>query len=1548
MILKLLLKSSNSFLFYFLLLTFFTVFTSSAATITSTGAGGNWSVTTTWVGGVIPKVTDNVIIATTGTNAVILTANVGVTDLTINAGATLSGTFRVAVSGNLSDSGNLALSGELRLAGALNQTITGFETSGLVSMRKTGGTATVTGNVIGVGLTINGPNATLNLGEGLAHTFSGNVTLTAGTLNGGSSTINLTKVSNTIWSGTGSVYVPSTSTVNLTAAGNQTISATSPVFHNLIYAVSGVKACTSSTIVNGIFTIEGNATLPAAPTPTIPSYGPSATLKYNCVSARTAGQEWKSPFVATGGISINNSGAITINAAKKLSAAVPLNISSGATLKTNNLGLTLGGDFINNGIFTAGSSPIVITNGMANQNIGNFSTTGSVSMTKTSGTATFTGNASGAGLIINGAVGAALNLGASLSHSFSGNVALTAGALNGGTSVLNLTAAGTNVWTGNGAIFNAVGGTVVLGGTSQTLSATSAFNNLTIANSGVKTLSGTTITGILSMEGSATVSGTPTYGTTATLQYNRVGSQVTGSEWISPFAATGGVVIKNTGVITANGAKIFNSGVPLLITSGATLDNGGFSFSGSSTINVASGGFLKLSGSSTFPIFTNTVLDTESTVDYCGAAQVIAVKNYSNLTISGSGNKTFSGATPISGKLDINGTALAIFPDGTVSTAYNFTINGAMEPIGTWGGTASAATFKDATRFGTTTAGILNATNSCAFGYWLGAVSTDWNTSGNWCGGIPSSTTNIIIQASAANQPLIGAAGGSCKNVTINPGATLGIAGSGTLNISGNLINNGTFSSSSSTVNFNGLSQQTIAGSSAITFNNLTISNSVNRVNAQVDVTVKNILNVIGANSILDLSASKLVDGGSFSNAGAGSIKTSNTSTSPIPAGKSWTSSVYYDNLTGGQTIIGGSYNGSRSLDLDNTSGTQTASGNITVANQFNIDNGGTPSFNLAGFNLNTALLNVSASGAVIDMGEGILNYSALAAMDGKVKFSGSSNGIAIPIGTVEYYGNSQTVANGSYYNLLFSGVNGNYSIANDVNVSNSLNVSNGNLKIQDGVSLNANCALQVVTPGTILFENNANLVQVGFTGANVGNITMKRHTTPIILDDFTYWSSPTNGTQTLYNFSPNAQSDKYYHYNNDWSNVDAASTVFTPGFGYAIRSPESTSATTPTIDTTHKFTGVPNNGVVTVPVTVRSSDALGERLIGNPYPSAIDAEAFINANIIAGAANPAGGSINQTITGTLYFWTHNHSLTQNNGNDYNGDDYATFNLTGGSNLLNGSGNNVEPDGFIAAGQGFFVENDFAGNITFDNSMRVTNKNSNFYKIKSSKELEKHRIWLNLSNNTVNGSQTVVGYVENATNGYDPGYDSYVYDDKQLFAIYSLLGTEKMVIQGRALPFVETDIVPLGYAINQAGNATISIDHVDGLFDETQNIYIEDKLQNVIHDIKAAPYTFNSAIGTFNDRFVLRYTDRALGTDAFDLIDGSVSVSKKGNELKIKSESESIKQVAVYDGLGRKIFESAIIDKNEFYTSNIVLNNQIGIVKITLFNGQVVSRKVVF
>jgi hypothetical protein len=202
-----------------------------------------------------------------------------------------------------------------------------------------------------------------------------------------------------------------------------------------------------------------------------------------------------------------------------------------------------------------------------------------------------------------------------------------------------------------------------------------------------------------------------------------------------------------------------------------------------------------------------------------------------------------------------------------------------------------------------------------------------------------------------------------------------------------------------------------------------------------------------------------------------------------------------------------------------------------------------------------------------------------------------------------------------------------------------------------------------------------------------------------------------------------------------------------------------------------------------------------------------------------------------------------------------------------------------------------------------------------------------------------------VGYISNATNGFDSRFDGISFGGNSV-TFYSVLDTKNLVIQGRALPFVNTDEVPLGYKTTQTGNLIISIDHVDGLM-ENQGIYLKDNVLNIVHDLNASPYTFATVPGTFNDRFVLRYVpDAVLDNPTFnDQINGVV-IRKNDGTLRISSPYETINNVKVYDIAGRLVFEKKDCNSNTFEANSIVNSEQVLIVKVILNNGGVVTEKV--
>ncbi|PXY38645.1 hypothetical protein DMB65_21900, partial [Flavobacterium cheongpyeongense] len=120
---------------------------------------------------------------------------------------------------------------------------------------------------------------------------------------------------------------------------------------------------------------------------------------------------------------------------------------------------------------------------------------------------------------------------------------------------------------------------------------------------------------------------------------------------------------------------------------------------------------------------------------------------------------------------------------------------------------------------------------------------------------------------------------------------------------------------------------------------------------------------------------------------------------------------------------------------------------------------------------------------------------------------------------------------------------------------------------------------------------------------------------------------------------SPNTRWDKYLSYTGAVWKEELSSGVMQPGIGYIIRVPEPNVLypngefwNTASYVQNLSFTGKPNNGNIT---SSQYMDKDKYYLIGNPYPSAINADDFLYGN--ANNSNILGG--------TVYFWTHNTAI---------------------------------------------------------------------------------------------------------------------------------------------------------------------------------------------------------------------------------------------------------------------------------------------------------------
>ena len=494
-------------------------------------------------------------------------------------------------------------------------------------------------------------------------------------------------------------------------------------------------------------------------------------------------------------------------------------------------------------------------------------------------------------------------------------------------------------------------------------------------------------------------------------------------------------------------------------------------------------------------------------------------------------------------------------------------------------------------------------------------------------------------------------------------------------------------------------------------------------------------------------------------------------------------------------------------------------------------------------------------------------------------------------------------------------------------------------LTVKSKAILTVAAGITVATGGELIFEDDSSLLQTSTDNTiNSGNITYKRITSDVRRYDFTCWSSPIHSTPafTLHDVSPLTLADKYYSFNpsTGWIISYGGVLPMQQGMGYIVRAPQTYDITTPA-PYEASFIGTPNNGRIEI-----TPEANKNILVGNPYPSALNAKAFIDDNHDRGVD-----------VGSLYFWTHNsppvNSIPGDKKYYYNTADYAVYNLTGSTTGSNTPGNNDAPTGFIAAAASFFIKPNSSTNIVFTNSMRVGAGNDQFYKTAKADNEGKNRLWLNFANTEGAFKQVLIGYLDGATNEKDYNYDGPTISGNAYVDFYSINNTDKLTIQGRALPFDDSDLVPLGYVSKIVGDFTISIDKADGFFD-TQAVYLEDKNTGKITDLRAENYTFATEKGTFQDRFVLRYTNKTLGTGDFENIENGLLVAVKDKAIKITSAKEAIKEVTIFDINGKLLYDKKKIGSTELQIANLQAANQVLLVKVILENGFTTTKKIVF
>ena len=538
------------------------------------------------------------------------------------------------------------------------------------------------------------------------------------------------------------------------------------------------------------------------------------------------------------------------------------------------------------------------------------------------------------------------------------------------------------------------------------------------------------------------------------------------------------------------------------------------------------------------------------------------------------------------------------------------------------------------------------------------------------------------------------------------------------------------------------------------------------------------------------------------------------------------------------------------------------------------------------------------------------------------------SNVVTITVPSTTWNGSSWS--NGVPTITTTAYITGNYSESTNLIACTLTVSSNAVVAIPLGTNVTLNGKLTVETGSNFILNSNSNLIQQT-AAINIGDITVNRISSPLYRLDYTLWSSPVSGSQTLFNFSPltsnvGPSNIRFYTYNtltNQYNSVNPVTTVFEQAKSYLIRTPNNwaswnASLTPAPQPWTGSFTGVPRNGTISFTM-INTGSSTAINATGNPYPSAIVLDSFINGN-------------SNAIEGTLWFWRKFNE-------DNNLVSYSTCTTIGCT--LNNNATYADSN-LISVGQGFMVKaKSGQTNLTFTNAMRSASNINQFYKFSST---PMDRYWLKMTNSANKSTgQNLIAYTPNATNDYDNGLDG-LYSNDSSIAFYSKATTQEVVINARP-SFEPTDIVPLTLKTNVADTYTFSLNQKEGVFNGAQDVLLRDNYNNTVQNLTLGDYSFSTAVGTFTDRFDIIYQN-LLGNTNPTLDVNQIIIYNKDQTTFINSGEITMDSIKIFDLQGRLLFNKTGINDTKI-SLNLNFKNQVVLFQITSQAGNVIIRKVI-
>lgn len=359
----------------------------------------------------------------------------------------------------------------------------------------------------------------------------------------------------------------------------------------------------------------------------------------------------------------------------------------------------------------------------------------------------------------------------------------------------------------------------------------------------------------------------------------------------------------------------------------------------------------------------------------------------------------------------------------------------------------------------------------------------------------------------------------------------------------------------------------------------------------------------------------------------------------------------------------------------------------------------------------------------------------------------------------------------------------------------------------------------------------------------------------------------------------------------------------------------------------TREFRGNVNNGDISIGVSTGPNPGSGWigdnwNLVANPYPSGLDASAFVTAN-------------SSVITGNVYFWDQNSSasLTQS--------EYVVWNAVG---VVNQNAGSASTFGTIGSGQGFFVEATSNGSVSFNNTMRETS-NSTFFKFKPE---DFGKIRLTAVNPLGKTIQQLIAFHDNATDQRDNLFDAKYLEGNGAHHFYSVLDDQPMVIQTfKTLNEGESKVIPLGLKTTLTGKFGFLLDKIENL---NIDVVLFDSLEMSAYDLKTStPQIIIDSAQTYSDRFYLMVkalkdtTGQGGGSTSIeDLVAENVPVIQTMEDhLLIKSLVE-MEKIDVYDVLGRMKMTTTSGKQIKIPYSN---NSEMIVLKIQMKDGRNIQKK---